>query len=410
MGDETSRESLLNSDKNFALLRCVSHAYDELHSFRRWLKWLCVDQSNAKTACLSWFVFLVFAILIPALSHFVLACSDCDNRHSRPYDAVMQLSLSGVAALSFICLSFFIRKFGLRRFLFFDKLYNESETVRKGYTEQLNRSLTILFIFVLPCFAAESAYKIWWYSSGGTRIPFLGNAIVSNTVACILELCSWFYRTVVLFLVCVLFRLICYLQILRLQDFAQVFQSNYDVESILREHLRIRRHLRIISHRYRTFILWALVFITVSQFASLLMTTRSSADVNIYKTGELALCSVSLLAGLMIILRSATRITHKALSVTCLAAKWHVCATINSFEIVENETPVGPVAGNRVFPVSSDASSDIDDAGDEEDEMDNTRFIPSYAFNTISFQKRQALSKFSKYLIIQYCIQKMHGI
>lgn len=274
----------------------------------------------------------------------------------------------------------------------------------------MQRSLTILFIFVLPCFAAESAYKIWWYSSGGTRIPFLGNAIVSNTVACILELCSWFYRTVVLFLVCVLFRLICYLQILRLQDFAQVFQSNYDVESILREHLRIRRHLRIISHRYRTFILWALVFITVSQFASLLMTTRSSADVNIYKTGELALCSVSLLAGLMIILRSATRITHKALSVTCLAAKWHVCATINSFEIVENETPVGPVAGNRVFPVSSDASSDIDDAGDEEDEMDNTRFIPSYAFNTISFQKRQALSKFSKYLIIQYCIQKMHGI
>lgn len=146
MGDETSRESLLNSDKNFALLRCVSHAYDELHSFRRWLKWLCVDQSNAKTACLSWFVFLVFAILIPALSHFVLACSDCDNRHSRPYDTVMQLSLSGVAALSFICLSFFIRKFGLRRFLFFDKLYNESETVRKGYTEQLNVCICLNFV------------------------------------------------------------------------------------------------------------------------------------------------------------------------------------------------------------------------------------------------------------------------
>lgn len=393
MGEETSRGSLLNSDKNRALLSCVSHACDELHSFRRWLKWLCVDQSNAKTACLSWFVFLVFAILIPALSHFVLACSDCDNRHSRPYDTVMQLSLSGVASLSFICLSYFISKFGLRRFLFFDKLYNESETVRKGYTEQLNRSLMILFIFVLPCFAAESAYKIWWYSSGGTRIPFLGNAILSDTVACILELCSWFYRTAVFFLVCVLFRLICYLQILRLQDFAQVFQSNYDVESILREHFRIRRHLRIISHRYRAFILWALVFITVSQSASLLllMTTRSSADVNIYKTGELAVCSVSLLAGLMILLRSATKITHKALSVTCLAAKWHACATIDSFGTVENETPVGPVAGNGVFPLSSDASSDIDDAGDEEDEMDNTRFLPSYAFSTISFQKRQAL-------------------
>ncbi|KAL2466969.1 Protein of unknown function (DUF3537) [Abeliophyllum distichum] len=382
MGDDPERESLLNSDKNIvresfvnldkkmALSRCVSHAYDELHSFRRWLKWLCVDQSNAKTACLS---------------------CDCDNRHSRPYDTVMQLSLSSVASLSFICLSYFIRKFGLRRFLFFDKLCVESETVRKGYTQQLNRSLTILFIFVLPCFAAESAYKIWWFSSGGTRIPFLGNVVVSNTVACILELCSWLYRIVVFFLVCVLFRLICYLQILRLQDFAQVFQGDYDVESVLREHLRIRKHLQIISHRYRTFILWALVFITVSQFASLLMTTRSSADVNIYKTGELALCSVSLLAGLMIILRSATRITHKAQSVTCLAAKWHVTATTDSFDRAENETPVGPVAVNRVFPVSSDALSDVDDVGDEEDEMDNTKFIPSYAFSTISYQKRQAL-------------------
>lgn len=152
----------------------------------------------------------------------------------------------------------------------------------------MQRSLKILFIFVLPCFAAESIYKIWWYSSGGTQIPFLGNVIVSDTVACILELSSWLYRTTVFFLVCVLFRLICYLQILRLQDFAQVFHVDSDVESVLREHLRIRRHLRIISHRYRRFIVLALVFITASQFASLFMSTRSSSDLHIYKSGELA--------------------------------------------------------------------------------------------------------------------------
>lgn len=386
-----SEESLLNSKKKRAFARIASHAHDELHSFRIWLKWLCVDQSNAWTTCLSWFVFLVLAILVPALSHFVLACSDCDSRHSRPYDTVVQLSLSGVAALSFICLSYYVRKFGLRRFLFLDKLCDESEAVWKGYTEQLNRSLKVLFIFVLPCFAAEAAYKIWWYASGGTRIPFLGNAIVSDTVACFLELCSWFYRTVVFFLVCVLFRLICYLQILRLKDFAQVFHIDSDVESILREHLRIRRHLRIISHRYRVFILWALILITASQFASLLMTTRPSAELDIYITGELVLCSVSLLAGLMILLRSATRITHKALAVTCLAAKWHVGATIDSFDTTETETPVASVAANQIFPVSSDGLSDIDDVGDEEDELDNSKFVRSYAYSTLSFQKRQAL-------------------
>ncbi|XP_024966147.1 uncharacterized protein LOC112506374 [Cynara cardunculus var. scolymus] len=371
--------------------RTISCIHDELHSFRSWLRWMCVDQSNAFTFCLSWFVFIIFAIVIPFLSHFYLACSDCDNRHARPYDTLVQLSLTSIATLSFVCLSQFVRIYGLRRFLFFDKLCNESETVRRGYTQQLNSSLKMVFIFVAPCFAAEAAYKIWWYSSGATRIPFLGNVIVSDAVACILELCSWLYRTVVFFLVCVLFRLICHLQILRLQDFAQVFHVDSDVEFVLREHLRIRRHLRIISHRYRIFILWALILVTVSQFASLLNTTRSKADLSIFKTGELALVSVSLLAGLMILLRSATRITHKAQGVTCLATKWHVCATIESFDPpdVDTETPPVGVAGNQVFS-GDGSSSDNEDVGSEDD-LDNTKLIPAYAYSTISFQKRQAL-------------------
>ena len=57
---------------------------------------------------------------------------------------------------------------------------------------------------------------------------------------------------------------------------------------MLREHLRIRRHLKIISHRYRSFILFALILVTVSQLAALLSTTRSNADLNIFKSGELA--------------------------------------------------------------------------------------------------------------------------
>ncbi|KAL3636748.1 hypothetical protein CASFOL_019047 [Castilleja foliolosa] len=381
---------MADNDRSSSLLgRSMSHALDEMRVFRTWLRWLCVDQSNYWTASLSWLVFIGLAIVVPALSHFVLSCAD--SLHSRPHDAVAQLSLSGVASLSFICLSRFVRRYGLRRFLFFDKLCDESETVRKGYTDQFNRSLKLLFIFVLPCFAAESIYKIWWYTSGGTRIPFLGNVIVSNTVACILELCSWFYRTVVFFLVCVLFRLICCLQILRLQDFAQVFVVDSDVGSVLSEHLRIRRHLRIISHRFRLFIMFALIFITASQFASLLMTTRAKADVNVFHTGELAVCSVSLLAGLLIILRSAARITHKAQALRCLASKWHVCATINSFDVAENETRVGRVGDEQFFTGISDASTDFDDVGDEEDEIDNSKFIPSYAHSTISFQKRQAL-------------------
>ncbi|KAJ7963732.1 Protein of unknown function (DUF3537) [Quillaja saponaria] len=382
MGD--SRESLLHRKNKFS--RCVSDAQDELQSFRSYLRWMCVDQSNIWTTCLSWFMFFFFAIVVPATSHFLLACSGCDNKHRRPYDSVVQLSLSSVAALSFVCLSGFVRNYGLRRFLFFDKLYEESETVRTNYTEQLNRSLKILSIFVIPCFTAESAYKIWWYASGASQIPFLGNPYVSDAVACFMELCSWLYRTTVIFLVCVLFRLICNLQILRLQDFASVFQVDSDVESVLSEHLRIRRHLRIISHRFRAFILWALVLVTGSQFSSLLITTKNSSDVNVFRAGELALCSMTLLAGLMILLRSATKITHKAQAVTNLAAKWHVCATLDSFDAVEGETPRVVDQESQVFPEESDG-----DESNDEDELDNTKLIPAYAYSTISFQKRQAL-------------------
>lgn len=145
MGDD--REALLNRNNN-RFKRCVSHAQDELQSFRSYLRWMFVDQSNVWRACLSWFMFILFAILVPAISHFVFACATCDGNHKRPYDSVVQLSLSSVATVSFVCLSWFVRKFGLRRFLFFDKLYYESETVRREYTAQLNVSLIFLNISI----------------------------------------------------------------------------------------------------------------------------------------------------------------------------------------------------------------------------------------------------------------------
>ncbi|XP_050219825.1 uncharacterized protein LOC126670198 [Mercurialis annua] len=382
----TTEPLLLPRKGSNKFTRSVSHAYDELQSFRSYLRWMCVDQSNNWVLVLSWFVFFVFTIVVPLISHFVLACSTCDGNHKRPYDSVVQLSLSGVASLSFFCLSKFIRVYGLRRFLFFDKLCDESETVRQGYTHQLNRSLKLVSTFVLPCFVAESAYKIWWYASGASQIPFLGNVILSDTVACIMELCSWLYRTTIIFLVCVLFHLICHLQILRLHDFAQVFQGDSDVQSVLSEHLRIKRHLRIISHRYRVFVSWAVVLITGSQFSSLLSTTKPGAVVDIFKTGELALCSITLVTGLLIILRSATKITHKAQAVTSLAAKWHICATLDTFDSTEGETPRA-----HTIVTTNDDDDEGDDAGDEEDELDNSKLIPSFASNTISFQRRQAL-------------------
>ena len=78
------------------------------------------------------------------------------------------------------------------------------------------------------------------------------------------------------------------MQIFRLEGFARVFEKQGDVGLILMEHLAIRRTLRIISHRFRGFVLSTLILVTASQFASLLATTRPGSPVNISTAGELA--------------------------------------------------------------------------------------------------------------------------
>ncbi|KAI3419300.1 uncharacterized protein J3R85_013299 [Psidium guajava] len=359
----------------------------ELNRFIFCFKWVCLDQSNLWRAGLSWSVFFLFAVAVPLASHFLLQCSSCDADHQRPYHVPVQISLSVFAAISFACLSRWSRKYGIRKFLFLDKLCDSSEHVRRRYSQQLQRSVKLWCWFVFPCFAVETAYKLWWFISGSTTIPYYGNFYVSDTIACTLELLSWLYRISVFILVCVLYRLICYLQILRLEDFAQVFQKETEVVSILKEHLRFRRTLRIISHRFRAFLLLSLILVTASQFISLLMITRSGANADILKAGELSLCSISLLTGLFICLRSATKVTHKAQSITGLAAKWHICATINSFDENDGETPTTQVASTHVLDADWESE---EEEGDGDDDLNNARIMPIYA-HTISFHKRQAL-------------------
>ncbi|KAH6764543.1 extracellular ligand-gated ion channel protein [Perilla frutescens var. frutescens] len=319
--------------------------------------------------------------------------SDCDPLHQRPYDAIVQLSLSSFAAVSFFCLSSFARKYGFQKFLFLDRLRHESEEIRHGYAHQFNRSMKLVWAFVLPCFLADSVYKIWWFTTVGTQIPYLYNIYLSKAVVCTLLICSWLYRTSICFIVCIIFRLTCYLQLLRLEDYAQVFARKSDVSSILTQHLRIRRNLRVISHRFRRFILSTLIVVTMGQFISLLVTTKPSSKVDIFTAGELALCSITLVTGLFICLRSAAKITHKAQAITSLAAKWHACSTTSTFDDENDETPRAQVASvQTVYPVTPGWDSDKEE-GDEDDELDDTSSVPSYA-NTISYQKRQALAKY----------------
>ncbi|KAL1211053.1 hypothetical protein V5N11_018462 [Cardamine amara subsp. amara] len=362
-------------------------------SFPRLL--LLFDQSNRVKTLLSWSVFFLLAVIVPMISHFVLICADCDFKHRRPYDALVQLSLSIFAGISFVSLSDWSKKYGIRKFLFFDKLKDVSEKVRIGYEAEIQRSMKLLAIFVLPSITLQAIYRIWWYTSGSNQIPYIINPTLSHVLACTLQLSSWLYRTSLFIIACIVYQIICHLQILRLEEFARCFASEItDFSSILAEHLKIRRELKIVSHRFRRFLILSLFFVTATQFMALLTTIRASVPFNIYQVGELALCSISLVSGLFICLKSATQMTHKAQSVTSIATKWNVCATLETFDDLDDgETPKCPTTRQHSQIVSRRRnviqSSDDDDEEGEGDHND-LEIHPIYA-RAVSFQKRQAL-------------------
>ncbi|KAL5216188.1 hypothetical protein ABZP36_007589 [Zizania latifolia] len=289
--------------------RSMSHARDELGSFRSCLRWMCVDHSDGSSAVASWLVFVLLAVVVPAAARVAMPRG--------PYDTEVQASLTLSAALAYVTLS----------------------------------SL----------------------------------------------MASWMYRTAMFFMACVLFRIICFLQILRMTGFARDFGQCADVADVLRQHGRIRDQLRRISHRYRRFILFCLLLVTASQFSALLAATRPRAQVNIATAGELALCSMSLVTGLLICLHSAAKITHKTQAITSVAAAWHADATINSLDH-DHENPRTPIKASHHFhasPVhpttsSSGEESDDDESSRSDDGLDSSRFTSFHATH-ISYQKRQAL-------------------
>lgn len=146
-----------------------------------------------------------------------------------------------------------------------------------------------LAIFVLPSLALQATYRVWWYASGSDQIPYFINPTLSHVLACTLQLSSWLYRTSLFIIACLVYQVVCHLQILRLDEFARCFSSEItDFSATLAEHLKIHRELKIVSHRFRRFLVLSLFFVTATQFMALLTTIRASVPFHIYEVGELA--------------------------------------------------------------------------------------------------------------------------
>ncbi|CAD5164325.1 unnamed protein product [Musa acuminata subsp. malaccensis] len=185
MTTTTSTEPLLPSKVSYA--RNVSRANDKLRSLRFCLRWMCINQSDARHVKVSWSLFLLLGI-VSTTSHFFLSYAPTCRTH----DVVVQLFLTSASGLTYLYLSAFVRRYVLRRFLFLDKLVGEREQVWEGYMDQLNHSFHLLSVFVMLYFVREVAYKVRWYSLGLEWVLFVvtSNAMVGDVVPCTLKLMS----------------------------------------------------------------------------------------------------------------------------------------------------------------------------------------------------------------------------
>ncbi|XP_059070397.1 uncharacterized protein LOC131047752 [Cryptomeria japonica] len=330
---------------------------------------------------------------------------------------LVQIPQCILASISFIALSCYLRKYGLRKFLFLDQLCDDTAQVQLGYTTELDKAFKLFAWILLPSFLIEIVHKILWYSTVTVSNPFISGQILSTSLVFTAVTMSWLYRTGVFLLVCMQSRLTCHLQILRFDGFRKFLEEySSDVSIILKEHMRIRHqlflsshrfrffvlaslltitisqfaallmtlssrteinffnlkeHMRIrhqlflTSHRFRFFVLASLLTITISQFAALLMTLSSRTEINFFNAGNLVVCSVVQVTGFLLCLLGAARITHRAQGTVSVATRWHVLATCTSYGSSYPQTENLPSPQSHVES-SVNPFSCVDSASDSE--------------------------------------------
>ncbi|CAN1236295.1 hypothetical protein LINGRAPRIM_LOCUS1669 [Linum grandiflorum] len=388
---EEQQETLLSPSKSSLLLT------DELRNFRISLKWCALDHSSRLAKSISFLAFVFFAVVIPVFTVlFYEDKHDDDLPGPLSFNNLVQVPESGLALISFLTMASFFRRYGLRQLLFLDGLHRDSDEVRSGYSKELDKAFRYLAAILLPSFFLELAHKLVFFSTVQATVPFSSRSAVLhsvNTIMFFMVMGSWVYRAGVFLLVCVLFRLTCELQILRLQGLHRMFQGFEpdSCEVIFEEHVRIKKQLCFTSHRYRFFIIACLVAVTVNQLGALLLILAYDSHKSFFNSGDIVqICSAVQLSGLFMCLMGAARITHRAQAIVSIATRWHmiVTATAAAATVTEHK-------GRKTQAAT--ATTAVDEVAGDADNSSSSQIIISIsaddrrALSSSSFQTRQAL-------------------
>ncbi|XP_049360967.1 uncharacterized protein LOC125825696 isoform X2 [Solanum verrucosum] len=354
-----------------------------LQKLELFLTLLGFNQSSVLSFVLSWIFFLVLGILVPMV---MLEVSNCQNPQIKSFEFDILVSQALLAAASLLCLSHNLRKYGIRKFLFVDRYSGHIERFSNQYHKKISDSVRLLLLWVLPCFLLKTAREIirilyvqhesWWQSAA------ISLAFVS----------SWTYITAIFLSACVLFHLVCSLQIIHFDDYVKFLEREPDCFVLIQEHVRLRYYLSKISHRFRIYLLLLFLIVIVSHFMTLFQTTGYTGLITYINGGDFAVSSIVQVVGVILCLNAAAKISHRAQGIGSIASRWHALATCTSGEAsqMRNSTSMSCLeAANRSNSFYMNFSESDLESVDFVTEPTNTQ-LASYMS---SYQKRQALEQ-----------------
>lgn len=105
------------------------------------LKLLGFNQRSLFTFALSWTVFAVVGVALPLVALRFSECSSsfhCDRFEIKSFEIDIVAFQACLAAVSLLCLSHNLRKYGLRRFLFVDRYSGNQPCFHHDYVKQIS--------------------------------------------------------------------------------------------------------------------------------------------------------------------------------------------------------------------------------------------------------------------------------
>ncbi|TVU43543.1 hypothetical protein EJB05_10022, partial [Eragrostis curvula] len=313
----------------------LQHSADADVPLARWLRQLEMFLSAAGLAASSRLgvataasALAVFGLALPALAVVLSPCrgrgNQCEDFEVEAFELCVLLSQAAAAAVALACVSRKMAMYGIRKFLFVDPELGMRIRFQKEYVAKIQDFFRILMWWIVPCFVVKITRELFRFSHIFQESAWRACAVLFASIM------SWMYLTTIILSSCMLFNLVCNLQVIHFDDYGKLLEQDADPLVYLKEHLQLRHNLSKISHRFRMFLLLLFLSVTASQFAILFKTTAYTGPINFTNGGDIAVSSVVQVVGLCLCLHAAAKISHRAQNIAALASRWHALATCST--------------------------------------------------------------------------------